>query len=55
MSSLNEILENIYNILFEISKDEDESTRNVAAECLGKLAISNPIEYLPKLKVGLFF
>ena len=55
LSSLNEISENIYNILFEISKDEDESTRNVAAECLGKLAISNPIEYLPKLKVGLFF
>ncbi|KAF9482351.1 TIP120-domain-containing protein [Pholiota conissans] len=35
--------------LFENSQNAEESTRNVAAACLGKLATTHPSRYLPQL------
>jgi cullin-associated NEDD8-dissociated protein 1 len=40
--------------LFENSENSEETTRNVAAACLGKLATTHPSRYLPQLHV-LFF
>lgn len=37
--------------LFENSENSEETTRNVAAACLGKLAITHPSRYLPQLHV----
>ena len=39
--------------LFENSENSEETTRNVAADCLGKLAITHPSRYLPQLHVRL--
>lgn len=38
--------------LFENSENAEETTRNVAAACLGKLATTHPSRYLPQLHVG---
>ncbi|EEB95452.1 hypothetical protein MPER_05579, partial [Moniliophthora perniciosa FA553] len=35
--------------LFENSENSEESTRNVAAACIGKLATTQPSKYLPQL------
>ncbi|CAK5269861.1 unnamed protein product [Mycena citricolor] len=35
--------------LFENSENSEETTRNVAAACLGKLATTHPARYLPQL------
>ncbi|KAJ7596512.1 armadillo-type protein [Mycena floridula] len=35
--------------LFENSENSEETTRNVAAACLGKLATTHPSKYLPQL------
>jgi cullin-associated NEDD8-dissociated protein 1 len=35
--------------LFENSENSEDTTRNVAAACLGKLAITHPSKYLPQL------
>ncbi|TFK38693.1 TIP120-domain-containing protein [Crucibulum laeve] len=35
--------------LFENSQNSEETTRNVAAACLGKLATTHPSKYLPQL------
>lgn len=37
--------------LFENSENAEETTRNVAAACLGKLATTHPSKYLPQLHV----
>jgi hypothetical protein len=37
--------------LFENSDNSEETTRNVAAACLGKLATTHPSRYLPQLHV----
>lgn len=37
--------------LFENSENSEETTRNVAAACLGKLATTHPSKYLPQLHV----
>lgn len=37
--------------LFENSENSEETTRNVAAACLGKLATTHPSQYLPQLHV----
>ncbi|KAK1235725.1 hypothetical protein PQX77_001032 [Marasmius sp. AFHP31] len=46
-------LENVADLLwvplFENSENSEESTRNVAAACLGKLATTQPSKYLPQL------
>lgn len=39
--------------LFEISSTGEETTRNVAAACLGQLATANPSQYLPELQVSI--
>lgn len=38
--------------LFENSENSEETTRNVAAACLGKLATTQPSRYLPQLHVS---
>lgn len=38
--------------LFENSENSEETTRNVAAACLGKLATTHPSKYLPQLHVS---
>ncbi|KAF8060828.1 armadillo-type protein [Lyophyllum atratum] len=46
-------LENVADMLwvplFENSENSEETTRNVAAACLGKLATTHPSRYLPQL------
>jgi cullin-associated NEDD8-dissociated protein 1 len=37
--------------LFENSDNSEETTRNVAAACLGKLTTTHPSRYLPQLHV----
>lgn len=37
--------------LFENSDNSEETTRNVAAACLGKLTTTHPALYLPQLHV----
>ncbi|KAF8972524.1 armadillo-type protein [Flammula alnicola] len=39
----------LWGPLFENSQNAEESTRNVAAACLGKLATTHPSRYLPQL------
>ena len=40
--------------LFQNSENSEETTRNVAAACLGKLTTTNPSRYLPQLQVCQF-
>ncbi|KAF9560250.1 TIP120-domain-containing protein [Agrocybe pediades] len=43
------VAELLWGPLFENSQNAEESTRNVAAACLGKLATTRPSQYLPQL------
>ncbi|PPQ69227.1 hypothetical protein CVT25_006944 [Psilocybe cyanescens] len=43
------VAELLWGPLFENSQNAEESTRNVAAACLGKLATTDPSRYLPQL------
>ncbi|KDQ17665.1 hypothetical protein BOTBODRAFT_172104 [Botryobasidium botryosum FD-172 SS1] len=43
----------LWSPLFENSNNSEESTRNVAAACLGKLTTTNPSAYLPQLQARL--
>ncbi|NXS61534.1 CAND1 protein, partial [Brachypteracias leptosomus] len=43
-------VEEIWALLFKHCECTEEGTRNVVAECLGKLALVNPSELLPRLK-----
>jgi hypothetical protein len=51
-------LENVADLLwvplFQNSEDSEEITRNVAAACLGKVAMTVPSRYLPQLHVSGF-
>ena len=41
----------IWSQLYRHTECEEEGTRNVVAECLGKLCLIRPDELLPKLQV----
>lgn len=42
----------IWTLLIESSDSEqEEGTRSVVAECLGRLALTNPEKFLPELQV----
>ncbi|KAK7468323.1 hypothetical protein VKT23_002837 [Stygiomarasmius scandens] len=43
------VAETLWVPLFENSENAEETTRNVAAACLGKLATTHPGKYLPQL------
>jgi cullin-associated NEDD8-dissociated protein 1 len=49
VKALHEHLNTILPLLFKYAESPEESTRNVVAECLGKLALINPNELVPKL------
>lgn len=38
-------------LLFDNCESQEEGTRNVVAECLGKLTLTNPYKFLPELQV----
>ncbi|XP_058025284.1 cullin-associated NEDD8-dissociated protein 1-like [Ahaetulla prasina] len=46
--------EDIWALLFKHCEYTEEGTRNVVAECLGKLTVVNPSQLLPRLKKQLF-
>ncbi|KAL7986164.1 hypothetical protein Chor_011330 [Crotalus horridus] len=46
--------EDIWALLFKHCEYTEEGTRNVVAECLGKLTLVNPSQLLPRLKKQLF-
>lgn len=43
-------LKDVLNLLFANTESEEEGTRNVVAECLGKLTLINPKELVPILR-----
>ncbi|XP_069499560.1 cullin-associated NEDD8-dissociated protein 1-like isoform X2 [Ambystoma mexicanum] len=47
---LRPFLEDIWALLFKHCECSEEGTRNVVAECLGKLTLVNPSQLLPRLK-----
>ena len=49
---LENVAETIWVPLFQNSANSEESTRNVAAACLGKLTTTNASRYLPQLQVS---
>ncbi|GAA5906905.1 uncharacterized protein JCM6883_005725 [Sporobolomyces salmoneus] len=48
--ALASISDTLWTPLFENYDHEEESTRNVAADCIGHLTTSNPSKYLPQLQ-----
>ncbi|KAM9443780.1 cullin-associated NEDD8-dissociated protein 2 [Clarias gariepinus] len=50
VESLKPHVESIWSLLFKNCECPEEGTRNVVAECLGKLTLVNPSELLPRLK-----
>lgn len=54
-SILQPYLQPILALLFENCESEEEGTRNVVAECLGKLALICPEQLVPLLKVCYYY
>uniref|UniRef100_F6Z3T2 TATA-binding protein interacting (TIP20) domain-containing protein n=1 Tax=Ciona intestinalis TaxID=7719 RepID=F6Z3T2_CIOIN len=48
--ALEEFMENIWELLVRFAESPEEGTRNVVAECLGRLTLIHPDHLLPKLK-----
>ncbi|MGH0183975.1 UNVERIFIED_CONTAM: hypothetical protein FKN15_013747 [Acipenser sinensis] len=48
--ALKPYVEDIWTLLFKHCECSEEGTRNVVAECLGKLTLVNPAQLLPRLK-----
>uniref|UniRef100_A0A9J8CJ69 Cullin-associated and neddylation-dissociated 2 (putative) n=1 Tax=Cyprinus carpio carpio TaxID=630221 RepID=A0A9J8CJ69_CYPCA len=48
--SLKPHVENIWDLLFKHCECAEEGTRNIVAECLGKLTLVSPSELIPRLK-----
>ncbi|XP_017287004.1 cullin-associated NEDD8-dissociated protein 2 [Kryptolebias marmoratus] len=49
-SSLSPHVESIWALLFQLCECPEEGTRNLGAECLGKLTLVNPAQLLPRLR-----
>uniref|UniRef100_A0A7N6FJT4 TATA-binding protein interacting (TIP20) domain-containing protein n=1 Tax=Anabas testudineus TaxID=64144 RepID=A0A7N6FJT4_ANATE len=49
-SSLSPHVESIWTLLIQNCECQEEGTRNLVAECLGKLTLVNPAQLLPRLK-----
>lgn len=49
-SSLSPHVESIWALLFQNCECQEEGTRNLVAECLGKLTFVNASQLLPRLK-----
>uniref|UniRef100_H2YRC2 TATA-binding protein interacting (TIP20) domain-containing protein n=1 Tax=Ciona savignyi TaxID=51511 RepID=H2YRC2_CIOSA len=43
-------MENIWELLVRFAESPEEGTRNVVAECLGRLTLIHPVHFLPKLQ-----
>jgi cullin-associated NEDD8-dissociated protein 1 len=53
VQTLQPFVQSIWSLLFKHCECAEEGTRNIVAECLGKLTLIDPPELLPKLKVYL--
>lgn len=53
VKTLQPFVESVWNMLFNHCECTEEGTRNVVAECLGKLTLIDPPHLLPKLKTYL--
>lgn len=49
-SSLSPHVESIWALLFQNCECQEEGTRNLVAECLGKLTLVNAAQLLPRLR-----
>ncbi|RUS33043.1 hypothetical protein BC938DRAFT_473352 [Jimgerdemannia flammicorona] len=49
-NSLGTYSDEIWVLLFDKCESDEEGTRNVVAECLGKLTLTNPYKFLPELQ-----
>ena len=50
VSGLKPYVESVWSLLLKHCECQEEGTRNVVAECLGKLTLIDPETLLPRLK-----